>query len=519
MAASGNGHVGAPDHEVAVIGAGLSGIGMGIALRRAGIEDFVIFERANDIGGTWRDNTYPGIAVDVPAQAYQFSYELKPDWSRVFAEGAEVRDYVDQCADGYGIRPFVRLDSEVTERTWDEASHLWRLRVGGEAVTARFVISAIGAFVDPKPAVLGGLEDFRGKVVQSARWDHDYDFAGKRVAIVGTGASAVQIIPKLARVVERLDVYQRTPVWVGPKFDPPTPKAVESLYRRVPAIQNLVRAAATRAVEGLLVTAVLKHDRVGFITRAVRRGGERWYRLQVPDPELRARLTPDYDIGCKRPAVSNGYLRAFTRENVELVTDPIERIAEHGVVTTAGDERPVDALVLATGFWLATDPEVFRRTPVRGREGFDLADFYEHSRALSYESISMPGLPNHFMIFGPYGWTGGTWHVLVETASTHILRVIEEARRRAATAVEVRPEAAERWTAFAVDRLSRSLWKSGSCATAHSYYFDRHGDTPFLRPTSSREAWKASRSFPLDDYRFEGRVAETEEAALAAQVT
>jgi cation diffusion facilitator CzcD-associated flavoprotein CzcO len=492
-----------PDHHVAIIGAGLSGIGMGIALRRAGLEDFVIFERAGDIGGTWRDNVYPGIGVDIPAQAYQFSYELKPDWSRVFAKGHEVKAYVDQCADGYGIRTYVRLDSDVTERAWDEEAHLWRLRVSGREVTARFVISAIGPFVEPKATAIDGVEDFRGKVIRSARWDTGYDLAGKRVAVVGTGASAVQIVPEIAREVARLDVYQRTPIWVGPKFDPKTPRALEALFRRVPAVQRSVRAATTWAMEATLVTAVVHHDRVGFVNRAIARLARGvWYRRQVPDPELRRRLTPDYDIGCKRPAVSNTYLRTFTREHVELVTDPIERVTATGVRTLDGTEREVDVLVLATGFWLATDPEAFAGRPVRGRDGFDLASFYASNRARSYESVSVPGLPNHFMIFGPYGWTGGSWHVLVETASTHIVRVLREAERREATAVEVAPDAADRWTRFAVERLGRSLWHTGSCATSNSYYFDRHGDTPFLRPTSSTQAWRACRSFPLDDYVF-----------------
>ncbi|MBA3327629.1 MAG: NAD(P)/FAD-dependent oxidoreductase [Solirubrobacterales bacterium] len=492
-----------PDHHVVIVGAGLSGIGMGIALRRAGIEDFVIFERAGDIGGTWRDNVYPGIGVDIPAQAYQFSYELKPDWSRVFAKGHEVKEYVDACADRYGVRAHVRCYSDVSGRAWDEEGHRWRLRVGGREVTARFVISAVGPFVEPKASTIAGLEDFGGKVIHSARWDTGYDLTGRRVAIVGTGASAVQIIPEIARSVERLDVYQRTPIWVGPKFDPATPRLLEALYRRVPAVQRAVRAATTRGVEAGLVTAVLRHDRIGPITRGLAwLAREVWYRRQVPDPELRRRLTPDYDIGCKRPAVSNDYLRTFTRKNVELVTDPIERVTARGVRTRDGAERDVDVLVLATGFWLATDPEAFEGRPVRGRAGFDLARSYAESRARSYESVSVPGLPNHFMIFGPYGWTGGSWHVLVEVASTHIVRVLKEAARREATAVEVVPEAADRWTRFAVERLGRSLWRTGSCATANSYYFDRHGDTPFLRPTSSTQARRASRTFPLEDYEF-----------------
>jgi cation diffusion facilitator CzcD-associated flavoprotein CzcO len=280
-----------------------------------------------------------------------------------------------------------------------------------------------------------------------------------------------------------------------------------------------VRATTTRAVEAGLVGLVVRHEQLSWITRAMGWLGRNvWYRTQVRDPDVRRRLIPDYDVGCKRPSVSNTYLRTFNRSNVELVTEPIERILPEGVQTADGRVREVDVLVLATGFRLATDPENFRRNPVRGRDGFDLATFYAENRVRSYESVSMPGLPNHFMIFGPYGWTGGTWHVLVETASKHILRVIEEARRRGATTVEVREEAAERWTSFAVERLSRSLWSLGSCATANSYYFDHHGDTPFLRPTGARQALRAARTFPLDDYAFSanGRARDAETAMEAA---
>jgi cation diffusion facilitator CzcD-associated flavoprotein CzcO len=367
----------------------------------------------------------------------------------------------------------------------------------------RFVISAVGAFVNPKPAQIAGLEDFQGQVVQSAAWDRSVELAGKRVAVIGTGASAVQIVPEIAGAVARLDVYQRTPIWVGPKVDPSTPSALVSLYRRFPRVQQAVRASVTRGVEAGLVGLVVNHDRFGWITRL---GGwlarNVWYRLQVRDRELRRRLTPDYEIGCKRPSVSNSYLRTFNRANVELVSEPIERATPAGVRTVDGREREIDVLILATGFRLATDPENYRRNPVQGRDGFDLATFYAENHVRSYEGVSLPGLPNHFMIFGPYGWTGGTWHVLVETASHHIVRILGEARRRGVTAVEVREEAADRWTRFVVERLSRSLWHTGFCATANSYYFDQHGDTPFLRPTSSRQAWRAARTFPLDDYDF-----------------
>ncbi len=501
----------APDHEVAIIGAGLSGVGMAAALLRAGIEDFAIFERADDVGGTWRANTYPGIGVDIPVFAYQFSYDLKPDWSRFFAKGGEVKRYVDDYVERFAIRPHIRFNSEVRSRTWDEENHLWRLDVGGEEVTARFVISAIGPFVDPKPHNVPGVDDFEGKVIHSADWDHDYDLEGKRVAIVGTGASAVQIVPSIAREVGRLDVYQRTPIWIAPKFDPKIPGRLQKLFARFPASERAVRWGTSRIVETIVVTLPLNYSRMPVLGRGIEARLKLYLRRAVKDPELRRKLTPRYGLGCKRPAVSNHYWQAFNRDNVELVTDPIETVTANGVRTASGAEREVDVLVLATGFRMAFDPEVFRRTPVRGRNGFDLATSYEQSRLKAYESISLPDLPNHFMIFGPYGWTGAAWHVLVQTASTHILRVLSEARRRGATAVAVGEDATERYHSKIMGNLEGSVWTQPSCGNANSYYFDHHGDVPYLRPTSGREAQRAARSFPLADYRFEsGKPGEAE---------
>ncbi len=375
--------------------------------------------------------------------------------------------------------------------------------MNGEEVTARFVISAIGPFVDPKPAEIPGLDDFKGKLIHSARWDHDYDLAGKRVAIVGTGASAVQIIPAIARDVAQLDVYQRTPIWISPKPDPRIPEWAKRLFARLPFTERIARAVTSAATEFIIVFMTLNFSRFPFIVRAIERRNRLFIKSQVKDPELRRKLTPRYGMGCKRPSVSNDYLRTFNRDNVELLTEPIERVTASGIRTAEGGEREVDAIILATGFRLASDPENFRRTPVRGRDGFDLATQYEQHRLKAYESISMPGLPNHFMIFGPYGWTGASWHVLVQTASTHITRVLEEAYRHGATQVEVTEEATDRYHAKVLERMTGSIWFSNDCAGSNSYYFDHHGDVPYVRPSSGREAMRAARTFPLSDYRYE----------------
>jgi cation diffusion facilitator CzcD-associated flavoprotein CzcO len=283
-------------------------------------------------------------------------------------------------------------------------------------------------------------------------------------------------------------------------------------------VQKLSFEVATAITEFFLINIVLHYDRLPFLVRAVERSNKQFLARQVHDPELREKLTPDYDFGCKRPSVSNVYLKTFNRPNVKLITDRLERATATGLRTAEG-ERGLDAIILATGFYLASAPENYVRRPVHGRDGFDLATHYRENRLKAYESISMPGLPNHFMIFGPYGWTGASWHVLVQSASRHIVRVITEARRRGATEVEVTPEATERYHEFVQKRMVKSLFYGSSCATANSYYFDHHGDTPYLRPTSGRQAHRASRTFPLEDYRFgylnRGRARDREPAVAA----
>jgi cation diffusion facilitator CzcD-associated flavoprotein CzcO len=494
-----------PDHQVVIIGAGLGGIGVAIKLKEAGFHDVVLLERADDIGGTWRANTYPGIASDVPAQVYQFSFELNPDWSHVFAPGHEIMGYIRRLADKYRISDQVRCGHEVLARTWDDEHHLWRLDTPHGEITARYVISAIGAFVDPKPVDIPGIETFAGTVMHTASWDHSVNLTGRRVALIGTGASAVQIVPEIADAPAHLDVYQRTPIWVGPKPDLATPRPLRWLFRKVPAVQEAVRRFSTSLTETALIGGLLSYEKRPYFANGVaaaQRGI--WYRLQVRDPALRAALTPQYGFGCKRPSVSNQYLRRFTRPHVDLITAPIAEVTPTGVRTEDGAEHPADVLVLATGFRMATDPANYERTPVRGRDGFDLARFYADERLKSYEGVSLPGLPNHFIVFGPYGWIGGTWHQLVEIAAAHAIRVMQAADRLGATMVEVQDDACERWTESMRNRFSGSLFLSGNCATANSYYFDKRGDVPYLRPTSSKEAIKATAGFPLDDYRFVG---------------
>lgn len=493
-----------PQHEVVIIGGGFGGLGAGIALKHAGIDNFVIIERSDDIGGTWHNNRYPDVAVDVPGIVYQFSFEKNPNWSRTFPKGAEVKAYIDHCADKYGIRPHLRLNTEVMAREWDDDNHLWRVKTGtGEIVTARYVISALGAFVEPKKPDIKGLETFEGKVIQTQHWDHDYDLTGKRVAAIGTGATSVQMIPQVAKAAGHLDVYQRRAIWVFAKPDFAIPRFAQLALKYVPGLQTSIRGVAAAAVEVGLVAITVYGKQVAPITKIPAWATRAFLFTQVRDRKLRKQLTPEYGFGCKRPSVSNIYYKTFTRDNVELVTDAIAEVTPTGIKDVNGVQRDVDVLVLATGFEMSQSPRVFRMRPVTGRDGFDLADFYQNERAKAYEGISMPELPNMFMIFGPYAWSGSSWHVMVENVSRHAVRVINEAKRRGATAVSVTPEANDRFYDFIRPRSTDTMMHGRACANANSYYIDHHGDFSFLRPTTAYQATKASKTFSLDDYSYE----------------
>ncbi len=493
-----------PQHEVVIIGGGFGGIGIAIGCERAGIEDYLIVERSSDVGGTWFNNHYPDVAVDVPGIIYQFSFELNPNWSRTFPKGAEVKAYIDRVADKYGVRANLRLNTEIMRREWDDHNHLWRLTTGtGEIITTRYVVTATGAFVEPKVPDYPGLENFRGKVIQTQAWDDDYDLTGKRVAVIGTGATSVQAIPQVAKRAGHLDVYQRRAIYVFPKPDVTIPKFAQRALQYVPGLQTGIRAVVSAGAEVGLV-AITVYGKVlqpfmwmpGLLGRA-------YIFTQVRDRGLRKKLRPNYALGCKRPSVSNLYYKTFTKSNVDLITDTIDSFTPNGIRTVDGVEREIDTLILATGFEMSNSPRVHRERPVKGRSGFDLADFYENEPAKAYEGVSMPELPNSFMVFGPYAWSGSSWHVMVENVSRHVTRVITEAKRRGATAVSVKPEANERFYNFIRPRSANTAVHGKGCVGSNTYYLDKNGDFSFLRPTTAYQATKASKTFPLDDYLYE----------------
>ncbi|MFW6031320.1 MAG: flavin-containing monooxygenase [Myxococcota bacterium] len=489
-----------PDHEVIVIGGGFSGIGAAILLDRAGFSDYLMLEEGDGVGGAWHWNTYPGIAVDIPSFSYQFSFEQSSRWSRTYAPGRELKEYAEHCVDKYDVRRRTRLRKRVVAATFDDDRHLWRIDTeDGESLTARFVVGATGVLTKPKTPDIPGLDRFAGATMHTARWDHDLELKNRRVAVIGTGASAVQVIPSIAPEVEHLTVFQRTPIWCLPRMDKRFSKGAR-LAMKVPGALRLARLASQVFVELTFPLAAHFHELVPFAKMGERIGREH-LRRAVRDPVTRDELTPRYALGCKRPSFSNHYLRTFNRSNVTLETAPIESVTGRGIRTVEGIDHEVDVLILATGF------KVFETGnmppfPVRGAGGRDLEQWWRDNRFQAYEGASVPGFPNFFSILGPYGYNGSSYFNLIETQMAHILRCLRHARKHEATRIEVTAEANRRYFESVLARRKHQVFFQESCAGANSYYFDAHGDVPF-RPSPTLETmWRAAR-FDLDDYRFE----------------
>ncbi|MFD3510190.1 flavin-containing monooxygenase [Nocardia sp. NPDC058666] len=485
------------DHEIIIVGAGFSGIGAAIALRNAGFDDFLIVDDADGVGGTWHWNTYPGVAVDIPSFSYQFSFEQRTDWSRVYAPGRELKAYAESCVDKYNLRPRIRFSTTVISADFDEPADRWVLRTeDGSDLSARFVISATGVLTRPKLPDIPGVETFAGATMHTSRWDHRQDLRGKRVAIIGTGASAVQVIPEIADQVEHLTVFQRTPIWCLPRPDAPLPLPAR-LALKLPGGRTLTRLVSQTYVEFTFPLAA--HYYRSLPTAAIgERAGLAHLRRQVKDPAVRAALTPKYTLGCKRPSFSNDYLSTFNRANVTLETAPISEITPTGVRATT--DHPADVLIFATGFKVMESGNM-PTYDLHGVGGRDLETWWDDNRLQAYEGVSVPGFPNFFSIIGPYGYNGASYFTLIENQTRHILRCLQHARTTATHRIEVTEDANDRFFREMLARRDSQVFWHESCATANSYYFDKHGDVP-LRPTSTVEAAWRSGHFPLSDYVF-----------------
>lgn len=491
------------DHEVLIVGAGFGGIGAAVELTKEGIDDFLIIDKNAGIGGTWWANTYPGVAVDIPSIYYSFSYEPPKKWTRMFAPGREVQQYAEQVVDSFGLRPKIRLNTAVIGADWDESQHVWRVQLdSGEIVVARFVIGAVGALEVPNLPDIKGIDTFAGKIVHTANWDHDFDYSNKVIAVIGTGATALQLIPELADRAKYLSVFQRTPIWVAPKPDFPIPHVVSASLLRMPLLRRGIRAVVTLAIDFGLTGIGVFHERVPFVVDALRRGGAAGYRRWLRgEPELAERLTPKYAPGCKRPSVSNRYLKTFTRPHVELVTEPIREITETGVVTEDGLAHDVEVLVCATGFKVMakgyTPP-----FPLRGLHGLDISDYFHNNRYQAYQGVSVPRFPNGFLITGPYGFAAGSYLAMIECTSRHAARAIAEARRRNATRVEIRQEPHDAYYAKSRRRAEQTMWLSPACEGSNTYYVNYQGDAAAIRPSTHLEMWWGNKHFPFDHYSY-----------------
>jgi cyclohexanone monooxygenase len=488
-----------PDYETVIVGAGFSGIGAAIKLDKVGLSDYLVIEAGEGPGGTWYWNTYPGIAVDIPSFSYQFSFEQSPNWSRTYAPGHELKAYAEHCVDKYGLRRKIRFNTKVLGADFDETEDLWRIRTDpGGVVTARFLVNASGVLITPKLPDIDGVDSFAGVTMHTARWDHDQDLTGKRVAVIGTGASAVQVIPAIAPIVKQLTVFQRTPIWCFPKFDVPLSPIARRMMR-LPFGKTVQRILSQAYVE-LTFALPAQYFTVNPMAKNMPKVGEAYLRKQVKDPDVRDKLTPRYGVGCKRPGFHNTYLSTFNRDNVRLVTEPIDKITGSGVATEDGETHDVDVLILATGFKVM-DTDDLPTYPVTGPGGRSWSSHWDEHRLQAYEGVSVPAFPNFFMVFGPYGYIGNSYFALIETQTHHIARCLKRAHRRNATRVAVTQEANDRYFAEMMRKRHRQIFWQDSCRQANSYYFDKNGDVP-LRPASTIEAYWRSRRFPLDDYTF-----------------
>jgi cation diffusion facilitator CzcD-associated flavoprotein CzcO len=466
-------------------------LGTAIRLKQEGIEDFLVFERADDLGGTWRDNSYPGCACDVPSHLYSFSFAPNPSWSRSFSGQAEIWEYLRRCTERFGIGPFLRFGHEVHAARWDDAARCWVIETSRGTWTADALVAAAGPLHEPALPALPGIDSFAGTAFHSARWDHDHDLAGRNVAVIGTGASAIQFVPQIAPQVGRLRLFQRTAPWIIPRGDRAFTRAEHALFRAVPVAQKLARASIFLAQEASAVGFV--HPRLGRVAQVVAR---RHLRRQVSDPRLRASLTPPYAIGCKRVLRSDDYLPALSRDNVEVITDGIAEIRPHGILTADGIEHPVDTIVYGTGFRVTDSPIADRIT---GRDGRTLAQRWQGSPE-AYLGTTVAGFPNLFLLLGPSTGLGHTSVVyMMESQLAYVFGALRYLANTGTAAVEPRPEA-QRAFREEVDRRMRStVWSVGGCT---SWYLDRTGRNSVIWPNFASAFRRRLRRFDPGEHRI-----------------
>ena len=455
-----------PTVRVAVLGAGLSGICMAIQLRKHGIEDFVILEKAASVGGTWRENTYPGVACDVPSHLYSYSFELNPNWTHSYSSGREIWDYCEACVDKHRLRPKIRFGWKVADVDFD--GERWRVRSDdGRELHADVVVSGLGGLHLPNRVEFPGIQSFAGARFHTAEWNHSHDIKGKRVAIIGTGASTAQVLPGIAADVAEVTVFQRSAAWVFPRLAHGISERRRALYRRVPGLMRLYRWYLFTLMDSL---GTMSLRRKGFFAARLKQRGLKHLEDSVRDPALRARLTPDYAPGCKRRCISDDYLSTFNRDNVHLVTEPIARIEPDGIRDATGKLTPVDTIVEATGF---RPFDITDYVSIRGRDGRRLRDVWS-KHVESFRTIMVPGFPNFFMLLGPNSATGHTSAlIMIESQAKYAVQCIEWMQREGIAHIDPDPAVVARYN----ERLQRGMQRmvfSGGCNAWYTDSTDRN---------------------------------------------
>ncbi len=484
-------------YDTVIVGAGFTGIGTAIKLADAGLDDFVILDRSDRVGGTWRDNTYPGAACDIPSLLYSFSFAKNPKWSRAYSPSGEIRQHIEDMVDHFDLRRRIRFRVEVNGLKYQEDVGTWTLKTkGGKAFQARTVVLASGPLPDYKLPDIRGLDTYEGHRIHSANWDHSYDFAGKRVAVIGTGASAIQIIPELVKQAEFVKVFQRTPGWVLPRLDIATPPLAQRLFAKVPAAQHLARQALFWGHEVSATALVWNTPLTGLVARL----GKAHLRMRVSDPWLRRQLTPDFTPGCKRMLISSDYYPALQRDNCKLIDWPIATISPAGIRTSDGIEHHLDAIVFATGYDVhLTGPPY----PVTGTGGRRLADEWAGG-AQAYKSINAHGYPNLFFMSGPNSGPGhNSLLVYAEGQIDYAVAGITTLLARDLKALDVKAEVQRRYNKLLQKRLTRTTWMSG----CNSWYLTADGFNASMYPGFATQYLRQMHDFRLGDYEVTTRAA------------
>ena len=474
-----------------IVGAGFAGLCAAIKLDEAGERDFVVIEKDTDVGGTWHINTYPGAECDVPSQLYSYSFALNPDWSRVYSPQQEIWEYTKRVATEAGILDRVVLDTSVVNSTWDARQQRWIVTTSGKTYAARTLISGSGGLSEPSLPEIKGIESFAGETFHSARWDHSVDLEGKRIAVIGTGASAIQLVPELQKIGGRVDVYQRTPNWIIPRNERRFTAVEKEVFRRVPLAQRAVRSAVYATLEG----RVPAFNRFPVLLKAVEAQGKANIAKAIKDPELRAKVTPAYRAGCKRILVSNKWYPAIASDNVELITDGIAEIRSGSIVTTDGVEREIDVLVIATGFHV-TDPPIAAH--VVGADGRTLAEQWSETGMRAYKGTTIHGFPNLFQLVGPNTALGHSSMIFqIESQVRYVVDAAVTMRRQGLTSLQPALDAQDRWTDAVQKRMKPTVWLTGGCA---SWYVDEHGNNTTLWPGQTFTFRQQLSSFDVDQY-------------------